>query len=196
MLKKVGLTIIGIVIMSFGITLLRVSNLGVDPNTALSIGLSEKLHLSLGVTQFLLNLILFIFIYFANNKYIGVGTLLNMVLVGYCIQFFTGFMAPIGFDKTIFLQLISVVGGLLILTFGAAIYMNEDLGTAPYDAVAPIISEKINKPTATVRNFQDIIILILAFFVHGPIGLGTVASAVGTGPLISFWRKKLSKTQS
>ena len=56
----------------------------------------------------------------------------------------------------------------------------------PYDAIAPTICQQINKPYASVRKAQDLLVLLIGFIAGGPIGIGTIICAFGAGPLISF----------
>ncbi|WED57277.1 hypothetical protein [Fructilactobacillus sanfranciscensis] len=64
---------IGIVILSMGAALLKASPiLGLDPFTALSIGMASKFHTTLGVYQLGANLFIFIFILFLDRKKIGI----------------------------------------------------------------------------------------------------------------------------
>jgi len=44
-----------------------------------------------------------------------------------------------------------------------------------------------------VRSTQDIIFVIISFIFHGPIGLGTLFIALGTGFFVHFWRAVLKK---
>lgn len=62
---------------------------GLDPFTAVNTGISNKLGIGLGVYQLAVNLVIFIFILWLDRKQIGIGTILNMVLVGFEIQWFT-----------------------------------------------------------------------------------------------------------
>ena len=61
----------------------------------------------------------------------------------------------------------------------------------PYDAIAPTICQQTNKPYASVRKAQDLLVLLIGFIAGGPIGIGTIICAFGAGPLISFWNKLL-----
>ena len=49
--------LIGVAIIGFGASLLRVGGVGLDPYTAANIGTGERLGLSLGVYQLMINLV-------------------------------------------------------------------------------------------------------------------------------------------
>ena len=65
------MSFIGVAILSMGTTFLRG---GLDPFTAMNTGISNKLES---------DLVIFIFILWLDRKQIGIGTILNMVLVGF-----------------------------------------------------------------------------------------------------------------
>ena len=73
----------------------------------------------------------------------------------------------------------------------AAPYTWLQIKANPYDAIAPTICQQINKPYASVRKAQDLLVLLIGFIAGGPIGIGTIICAFGAGPLISFWNKLL-----
>lgn len=186
--------LIGVAILAFGAATLRVGQVGLDPYTAANIGIGETLGLSLGVYQLLINLVILALVFIFNRKYIGIGTVINMVLTGFFIDFYTwlyGQFFPIPINLVT--QGILLVLGVIIFTFGASFYMSAKLGNAPYDAIAPIIVDYTHAPYRFVRIAQDVFFVILAFLFGGPVGVGTVINAFFTGPLISFWNTAVSE---
>lgn len=87
---------------------------------------------------------IFIFILWLDRKQIGIGTILNMVLVGFEIQWFTTIYHQLfGYRTTFLIVATDTLIGLILFTLGASLYMAPDLGAAPYDAIAPIITQVI-----------------------------------------------------
>jgi uncharacterized membrane protein YczE len=184
----------GVAILAFGAALLRVGQVGLDPYTAANIGVGATLGLSLGVYQLIVNIIILILVFIFKKKYIGIGTIINMVLTGFFIDFYTGlFDAFFKAKMTILLQVVFLIVGIMIFTFGASFYMSAKLGNAPYDAIAPIIVDYTKSQYRIVRIAQDIFFVIVAFIFGGPVGVGTVINAFFTGPLIDFWNNKVSE---
>jgi uncharacterized membrane protein YczE len=70
-----------------------------------------------------------------------------MVAAGYTSDFVLGLINKIQFLEVFSLEIriIAFSLGLLIVFFGSAIYIETNMGLSPYDAVAIIISEKINR---------------------------------------------------
>jgi uncharacterized membrane protein YczE len=184
----------GVAILAFGAALLRVGQVGLDPYTAANIGIGETLGLSLGVYQLIVNIVILILVFIFEKKYIGIGTIINMVLTGFFIDFYTGlFDAFFTTKMTIILQVVFLIVGIIIFTFGASFYMSAKLGNAPYDAIAPIIVDYTKSQYRIIRIAQDIFFVVLAFVFGGPVGVGTVINAFFTGPLIDFWNTKVSE---
>lgn len=186
--------LIGVAILALGAATLRVGQVGLDPYTAANIGIGDTLGLSLGVYQLGINIVILVLVFIFGRKYIGIGTIINMVLTGFFIDFFTWLYTDIfSIQLTIILRAILLIVGVLIFTFGASFYMSAKLGNAPYDAIAPIIVDRTNFRYRIVRVIQDIAFVLLAFLSGGPVGVGTVINAFFTGPLIEFWNTKVSE---
>ncbi|MBB1127754.1 MULTISPECIES: YczE/YyaS/YitT family protein [Limosilactobacillus] len=187
------MSFVGITILSLGTAFLRGGQVGLDPFTATNTGISGHLSMSLGVYQLLANAAIFIFILIMDRHKIGIGTLLNMVLVGFEVQWFIALYQQIfGTHANIIVIISDLIIGLILFTLGASMYMGADLGVAPYDAIAPILSDRLHTQYRTIRIAQDILFMIVAYFIGGPVGVGTVIVAFFTGPLITFWDNHVS----
>lgn len=183
---------IGVVILGFGASILRVARVGLDPFTAANIGIGTSLGLSLGVYQLLFNIFLLILTFIFGKKYIGIGTVINMTLTGFFIDFFTNiwnrfFTMP----SSLVIRGIFLIIGVLIFTFGAAFYMAPALGNSPYDAISPMIVDHTKQKYRKVRVIQDVSFAVIAFVFRGPVGIGTFINAFLTGPLITFWDERV-----
>lgn len=180
--------LVGVVLIGLGAAILKIGGVGVDPYTALNAGIADMLGWTLGGYQLLSNAVLFIPVLIWGRKYIGPGTVINMVLAGVFIDLFAGLLAPMApSDHTPLSGAGFFIVGILVFGFGASAYMSAGVGTAPYDAIAPMIVDKTGWAYQRVRVPQDLVILILAILVHGPVGIGTLMTAFFNGPLIQFF---------
>lgn len=90
---------------------------GLDSFTAVNTGISNKLGIGLGVYQLAVNLVIFIFILWLDRKQIGIGTILNMVLVGFEIQWFTTIYHQLfGYRTTFLIVAADTLIGLILFT--------------------------------------------------------------------------------
>ncbi|MCZ3622125.1 YczE/YyaS/YitT family protein [Lactobacillus mulieris] len=190
---KTLMSIMGVTVLSIGATFLRGGNVGLDPFTAINTGISNKLGLGLGVYQLSVNFVIFLLILWLDRKKIGIGTFVNMILVGFEIQFFTQVYEQLFPEKITFLVIVAdTVIGLLLFTLGSSLYMGPKLGVAPYDAIAPIFSERLKSSYKITRIIQDVLFMVGALIMGGPVGFATIIVAFFTGPLITWWNEHVS----
>ncbi len=84
--------------------------------------------------------------------------------------------------------------GILIMTSGIVLYMESDLGFAPYDCLAYIGEKYFNKPPYIWRIIADVTFAIFCYILGGPVLIGTVILASSVGPFIDFFRKVFHRT--
>lgn len=193
--KKVVFVILGLGLLALGAAILSASGVGVDPYTAMNLGIGQVTGLGLGTAQLLVNVVLFVFVILNRPSVIGLGTAINIVFVGYAVQFFSGLLnnGPLDLQANYFVMALGLVVGILVYALGITMYVDAGLGQAPYEAVAPILSDKLHTTYSMVRTTQDVLVLALALVCAGftYVGIGTILCAVGTGSLITAWRKIL-----
>jgi uncharacterized protein len=186
--------LVGVAVLGLGAAVLRVAQVGVDPYTAANIGISNTIGLDLGTYQLISNAVLLIPIVMFGRMYIGVGSVINMVMTGYFIQWFSDLLSPlVPSDPTRLVQAVMFLVGIALFAAGASMYMTAALGNSPYDAIAPIIVDHTGLPYRVVRVAQDLVFVVLALAFHGQVGIGTVMTAFFAGPLIDFFTEKVNK---
>ena len=200
--KTAGLSFIGNVIIGFGISILNLSGLGLDAFTAMNYGVSQVLGVGLGLYQACFNLILLIPIAVFYRRALGIGTLINMFLLGYFVEIFMQIFAsfqlvPAVFD-TLIIKLILFAIGFVICNFGAALYMECQCGMGVYDCYAPFIEDKTHIPFQYARIATDFICAMIGFIAGQQahvttIGVATVIFVMGTGPMVQLFRSRIMK---
>lgn len=199
--RKLLAVILGNLVLGIGITILRFSQMGNDPFCASTMAISEGLGMGLGTYQLILNAVLFIFQLIWGRKYIGLGTIINLFLMGYIIQFGTWVMESIfGVDPLLTLpqQFLIMVAALVILTFGLAMYQVAELGVAPYDFLALGLAERFPIPYFALRVGTDAVCVLVILGAVGTgligwdgshLGIGTVITTFFLGPLVAYFSK-------
>ena len=191
-MKRLIVLVTGINILGLGTAVCNFTGLGIDPINAFAVAVSDLMNVQLGmfllVLQFLLGIGVFIF----KRENIGVGTIVPMITFGYFLQFFNWLIPQfVSNSNSLIVNSIIFIFGMLIIAFGMSMYMSCKVGMVPYDSVAFILSERIGKNPAVFRIAIDAIVAVIAFFLGGPINIGTVLLAVSIGPLIDFYRRKV-----
>lgn len=199
--NKLIAVILGNLILGIGVALLRFSQMGNDPFCASTMAISEGLGMGLGTYQLILNVVLFVFQLIWGRSYIGLGTIINLFLLGYIVQFGTWVLDGIfGADLVLSLplQLIIMVVSLVILTFGLAMYQVASLGVAPYDFLALGLAEHLPVPYFALRVGTDAVCVLVILVAVGTgfigwgnahLGIGTVITAFFLGPLVAYFSK-------
>ncbi|MFR8411811.1 MAG: hypothetical protein ACLVB4_10565 [Butyricicoccus sp.] len=56
----------------------------------------------------------------------------------------------------------------------------------PRDALMVALARKFGRSAGACRAVVDVLVTVIGFFLGGPVGVGTIISAVGLGPLINL----------
>lgn len=68
---------------------------------------------------------------------------------------------------------------------------NVNGGLVGYDAIAYIFEKKTKEEPFIFRVCLDGMVALIAFWIHGPVNLGTILLVMRLGPLIDLFRKYL-----
>jgi uncharacterized membrane protein YczE len=181
-LKTLIFLFLGLSLFAIGETLLITANQGVSPWTVLAQGISFQTNLSIGVTTFIVSLIVLILWYPLKQKP-GLGTLLNIVLISIIIDL----SAPIlPYPKSILFQIIQSIIAVFIVGLGSGFYLTANLGPGPRDGLMTGLQNLTNQPIALIRTILEVSAVGLGFYLGGIVGIGTVLFAFGIGPTVSI----------
>jgi uncharacterized membrane protein YczE len=188
--KRALVSILGIIVQAFGSSLSLVMNMGLDPYKAMNYGIAGQFGMSYGNLQLIVNILIFVTVLLIGSREeFGWGTIFNIVILGYAVDFFNAFftnnfdVANVSFSMRILWTIIAIV----IFSLGVAMYSEPDLGVSPYDAVAPIIVDRANVSYSAARVGQDIVVIIIALLLGGPVGISTIILGFFTGPLVDWF---------
>ena len=193
---RIIMMIVGILILGFSIAVFKLALLGNDPYTGMLFAIADVTPISYPVWQILFGLVFFVIQLLFGRHLIGVGTIINTFAMGYIVDFNYRFvLIPVfGQPNGLMPQLITLILGLLICSVGISLYQKADMGVSPYDALSLIMDEKIKKiPYFWCRIFTDGTCALICFLLGGIVGIGTLCTAFGFGPLVSFFNKTISE---
>ncbi len=184
---------LGFVLIGLGIALFFISDIGSNPLSTLVEGIMKQTGMLFGTVNLIASFILLIIAYPSTKKFFGIGTILNMVLIGYLVDFWSYLLNYQVIQNNLLLSLIISCLGTLVLALGVALYMYVDLGYGPYEMFMEMIVIKTKWPIATARTIQEILILVIGIVLGGRYGLGTIINALATGYLITFFLKWIKR---
>lgn len=190
--------LVGTLLVGIAVGFFKAAALGADPFTTMNTGISAFIGVQFGTLQLLVNAAILIFIFLWKREFIGLGTICNMVFVGYTADVLLWILkrGSIAFEAWP-IRIVVLAAAVVLICLGVALYLSTDMGMAPYDALG-YIAEVLTKGKLQFRVARvlfDILCVVIGFFTGMQtgiqwkiVGIGTVISALCTGPLIQFFR--------
>lgn len=186
--------VVGIVIIGLGIALFKQSHLGNDSISALNMRISEMLGVSLGLENVCMNILFFLLEIAFGRKYIGLGTFVNGIFMGYIVTaFYDPIAAAFGPAESLPMQLVWLVIAVPVTALGVSLYQTADLGIAPYDYLSLGLRDYTPFPYFGCRVFTDAVCALLCWLLGGLVGLGTLVCAFCLGPFVQFFNGLVSE---
>lgn len=201
--KRIMMTLIGVVVMAVGVGIFRFAALGVDPFQCFVRGVERLAPISYGTLYVLVNLALLLFALLFNRHYIGMGTLFNLFLVGCIVDFCYACLLRIFPETSLVGRGFAFLVGFVIVNLGSSLYITADLGVSTYDAIALVCANKWRLGKFKyIRILTDLGCVLLGTgmdllgggtgWIPSIVGLGTVVMALGMGPLVDWFNRKIS----
>tara|TARA_B100000029_G_scaffold189168_1_gene186911 strand:+ start:625 stop:1290 length:666 start_codon:yes stop_codon:yes gene_type:complete len=174
--------IIGLILFGLGETLLVTANIGVSPWFVLHQGLSFKTGYSIGITTFVVSIIVLL-LWFPLKQKPGIATILNAIMISVVIDLSLPFLPQ---PEDFLLQLFQVIFGILIIGIGSGFYLVANLGPGPRDGLMTGINKQTNLSFSLIRTVLELSAVGLGFYLGGIVGVGTILYAVGIGFSVSL----------
>lgn len=185
--RRILMTVTGVSISGFSVGMFNFSDCGMDPFQVLVHGIWNHAPFGFGITYTIINLVMLAVIFMVDKRKIGLGTFINIFLLGYIVQFSSWLFEHLIPYPSFPLKMLFLLFGIVILCFGSALYFTGDLGVSTYDAVALILSEKKVAKFQYCRISSDLICTLVGFMLGATAGIGTLVTAFFMGPLIAFF---------
>jgi uncharacterized protein len=175
----------GLLVMSLGIVLLILADLGPSPWDVLHVGLYYKFGLTIGSWNVIAGFFILGVSAMISKSIPQFGAFLNMILVGLFIDMYL--MIP-------FLQTPSSLTGkvvmfavaLLINCYGMGLYISAQLGAGPRDSLMLAITSKTGWKVGKVRSTMEVLVLIIGWRLGGPLFWGTIVISLMIGVIAGF----------
>lgn len=88
MALRIPALLVAVTLMGLGVAVFDRIGFGTDPCSTMNLGISRKIGMPFGTAQLLINIAMLLLVIRFDAGRIGLGTLANMVLVGYAAEFF------------------------------------------------------------------------------------------------------------
>ncbi len=175
----------GLIICSFGTYLSLQAGLGVSPWPALTQGLAQRTGLSYGMIYNLISIAI-VASDLLMREHIGVGTLLDIFVVGNFVDVFAA-MNLVPAPESLPLQVALLFVSMVICAVGTIVYMKGALGCGPRDTQMVAIGKRLKRISiGTVSLMIFAVVFLGALLLGGPIGIGTILSVCCNGPIMDL----------
>ena len=186
--KRILMTVVGVSLSGFSVGMFNLSDFGMDPFQVLAHGIWKHIPMGFGTLYMVINLIMLAVIFLLDKHKIGLGTFINIFLLGYIVQFSSELFKNLIPSPSLLIRVLFLLCGIIIICFASSIYYTGDMGVSTYDAVALILSEKKVARFKYCRIGSDLICALVGFLLGALVGIGTLVTAFFMGPLITFFK--------
>lgn len=177
---------LGLTVLGFGIALMLEAGIGLGPWTVFHQGLSLVTGLSFGRVMQGVGLLVLLLSWLFTGTRPGLGTALNMLLVGPWVDLFRSL--PVLPHPASYLPGVAVfVAGLVLQGLGTGLYITARFGAGPRDGLVLGLARLLSASVRVTRTGLELLVLVSGWLMGGQVGLGTVLFAVGIGPLMQFF---------
>ena len=184
---KYAFYVIGILLLTLGISLTIQSDLGTSPFDALLVGLSINVGLTVGSWEIIIAFLLICCNSILKRQRPEVLGLLTAFITGIGIDLWLfllhDLLAPgLWYSKGICFGI-----GLVITGLGTAIYLQTNFAPIPVDRLTLIIQELTKTNLFISRTFIYLVFFIMAMIFRGPIGIGTLLTVCFGGVILNYF---------
>ena len=202
--KRILMSVLGVLLGGVSVGFFKLAAFGVDPFQSFMAGMDQLIPIKFGTLYLIVNVCLLSFALIFDRHYIGIATAVNLLLLGYVVQFTYDFLLGICPEPTMLVRILSLIFSFFVLCFASSVYMTADMGVSTYDAIALVMAYKWKIwKFKYIRICTDLVCVILGIvlFMLGNgaikdipafVGVGTILTAFFMGPLIDFFNRKVA----
>lgn len=186
--------VIGLFLFAAGIVALLESGLGLSPWDVLNQGISEHTHLSFGTANIVVAVVVLLVAWRLGAR-VGPGTVANAILIGVFIDLMLRADAvdDLG-DQPLGVRVGLMVGGIVIIGVGSAFYIGAGMGAGPRDSLMLVVAARSRSRVGVVRAAIEIAVTAAGLALGGTVGVGTLAFALGIGPVVEVCFSALERS--
>ncbi len=174
---------VGLVFYGVSMDLIVRSGLGLDGWDVLHQGLSKLTGFSMGTVTIAVGAIVLLG-WIPLRQRPGFGTLSNVVIVGLA---FDAVLPWIAVPHLMVWRLITLAGGISLCGLATGLYISVGWGAGPRDGLMTGLSRRLGWSIRLTRTGLELTVLSVGWLLGGTVGIGTVAFALGIGPISQFF---------
>ena len=174
---------VGFAFFGLSIALLIRANLGTGPWAMLEVALSQIFGLTPGTMSVIVGFVVLSASFILRER-IGWGTVANMMFIGPWEDLALHYIPSV--TGNIIVQGVMLLAGILIMGIASAVYIGVDAGAGPRDSLMLAAHRISGKSLRLARGSIEVSLVIVAWLLGGPAGIGTVVHALLISPSVQM----------
>ena len=150
----------------------KVKYVGLHPWEVLNVALYQHFGLTIGTWGVICGLFLIIISFFADRRYISIGTILNALCIGPIMDFFL-WLDILPKATNTWVDYFILLSGIIITGIGGGMYVAAGIGAGPRDGFMLSISDKTKLSVSQARIIVESLVLVIGFLLGGPVFIAT-----------------------
>ncbi len=175
---------LGFALYGLALALIIQADLGTGPWAVLSVALADLSNTTPGTMIVLTGLLVLLAAVLMKEK-VGWGTLGNILFIGPWTDLFLILIPSLQGD--LWLQIPGLVGAVILTGVATAVYLSVNAGAGPRDSLMLAVSRVSGQSVRLSRAVIEVLVVVIGWTLHGPVGIGTLLFAVSIGPLVQFF---------
>lgn len=179
----------GLFLYAIGIVVTLNAQIGYAPWEVLHVGIAKTTGISIGTASILAGIIIGIIAVLLGEK-LGLGTILNMILIGVFLDLILK-LHIIPMANNFIYGIIMLVMGLFIIALASYFYIGAAFGAGPRDSLMVALTRKTRLPVGVCRGTIELLAVFAGWRLGGMFGIGTIMSAFAIGFCVQITFKLL-----
>ncbi|AJC26005.1 YitT family protein [Bacillus velezensis] len=179
--------VLGIMILTFGISVTIQSDLGTSPFDALIVGLSVHAGLTVGSWEIIIAFLLICCNSMLKRQRPEFTGMITAFITGIGIDMWLFFLHRIITPELWYGKAGCFAIGLVVIGIGTATYLHTNFAPIPVDRLTLIVRELTGRSIFFSRTVIYFIFFILAVMLKGPVGIGTLLTVCLGGIILHFF---------
>ncbi|QTG84645.1 YczE/YyaS/YitT family protein [Bacillus amyloliquefaciens] len=179
--------VLGIMILTFGISVTIQSDLGTSPFDALIVGLSVHAGLTVGSWEIIIAFLLICCNSMLKRQRPEFTGMITAFITGIGIDMWLFFLHRIITPEPWYGKAGCFAIGLVVIGIGTATYLHTNFAPIPVDRLTLIVRDLTGRSIFFSRTVIYFIFFILAVMLRGPVGIGTLLTVCLGGIILHFF---------
>ncbi|HBY93712.1 MAG TPA: hypothetical protein DEP84_07035 [Chloroflexi bacterium] len=170
----------GLALFGLGIAIMVRSEMGLGPWDVFHQGISRHTGLKIGTVGILTG-VLVLLGWIPLHQQLGLGTLLNILLIGLVTN---AALARLATPHLLVTRVLWMIAGIVTSGVGSGMYLSACFGAGPRDGLMLGLHERTGHSIRGMRTALEVTVLVVGWMLGGTVGVGTLAFAFSIGPIV------------